>query len=180
MRKSDTARSNVAKASKSAAVRSEFRLLSAARKGDAAALTELLELASGPAYRFSKGFCRDPHDAEDLVQEVLATLLRSLATFRGESSLSTWTYTVARRACGRLRKRGARSSSLDAMLETREFAAAAADEPTPRTERRELSAALEHAIAALPMVTAKSWCCGTSRACRPPRSRGCWASANGR
>lgn len=146
------ARSTASKAHSGAGARSESRLLAAARNGDAAALTELLELASGPAYRFSKGFCRDPHDAEDLVQEVLATLLRSLATFRGESSLSTWTYTVARRACGRLRKRGARSSSLDAMLETREFAAATADEPAPRAERRELSAALEHAIAGLPMV----------------------------
>ena len=131
-----------------ATARSEAGLLTAARAGEAAALTELLERASGPAYRFSRGFCRDPHDAEDLVQEVLATLLRSLATFRGDSSLSTWTYTVTRRACARLRKR----ASLDALLETREFASAPADEPAPSAERRELGAALENAIAALPLV----------------------------
>src|SRR5574341_1446082 len=82
----------------------EARLLSAARKGDAAALTELLERAAGPAHRFSRGFCRDTQDAEDLVQDVLAALMRSLESFRGDSSISTWTYVVARRACGRLRK----------------------------------------------------------------------------
>lgn len=129
----------------------EARLIASARKGDAAALTSLLERAAGPAHRFSSGFCRDPHDAEDLVQEVLAALMRSLGSFRGESSLSTWTYTVARRACGRLRKRQGRQSSLDELARTTEFVADASREPERRLERRQLGAALEGAIAALPL-----------------------------
>jgi RNA polymerase sigma-70 factor (ECF subfamily) len=129
----------------------EARLIAAARKGDRAALTSLLELASGPASRFSRNFCRDPHDAEDLAQEVLATLMRSLKSFRGESSLSTWTYVVARRACGRLRKRGARMEAVapdaHAMLTTPDPAAG----PARRLERRQLGEALERAVASLPM-----------------------------
>jgi RNA polymerase sigma-70 factor (ECF subfamily) len=130
---------------------SEARLISAARQGDRVALTQILELASGPASRFSRNFCRDPHDAEDLAQEVLATLLRSLKSFRGDASLSTWTYVVARRACGRLRKRGARMETVapDAgtMLSTPDPSAG----PARRLERRQLGEALERAVAALPM-----------------------------
>jgi RNA polymerase sigma-70 factor (ECF subfamily) len=129
----------------------EARLLSAARKGDAAALTELLERAAGPAERFSRGFCRDPHDAEDLVQDVLAVLMRSLGSFRGDSSLSTWTYIVARRACGRLRKRQSRQSSLDEIPLANEPRADTSTEPHRRFERRQLGEALERAIGALPI-----------------------------
>jgi len=130
----------------------EARLLAAARRGDSSALSELLERASGPAYRFSRGFCRDPHDAEDLVQEVLAVLMRSLARFRGESSLSTWTYVVARRACVRLRRRRAREAPLDALAAADEPRAGASSDPHRRLERRQLAAALERAVAALPMA----------------------------
>jgi RNA polymerase sigma-70 factor (ECF subfamily) len=128
----------------------EARLIAAARRGDRAALTQVLELVAGPANRFSRSFCRDPHDAEDLAQEVLATLLRSLKTFRGDASLSTWTYVVARRACGRLRKRGSRMETMApdsrAMLTTPDPSAG----PVRGFERRQLGQALERAVAALP------------------------------
>ena len=129
----------------------EAKLIGAARRGDAAALTQLVELVSGPASRFSRGFCRDPHDAEDLVQEVLTTLLRSLRTFRGEASLSTWIYIVARRACGRLRQRGARMSTVapdsTVLASTPDPSAG----PQRRLERRQLGEALERAVSELPM-----------------------------
>ena len=129
----------------------EARLISAARKGDRVALTQILELASGPASRFSRSFCRDPHDAEDLTQEVLATLLRSLKSFRGDSSLSTWTYVVARRACGRLRKRGARMEAVAPDAHTMLSTPDPSPGPARRLERRQLGEALERAVAALPM-----------------------------
>lgn len=128
----------------------EKALIAAARRGDEKALARLLERASVPAFRFSLGFCRDPHDAEDLAQDVMATLLRSLDSFRGDSSLSTWTYVVARRACVRRRRRAARQSSLDEMPPGRVERADPASEPHRRLERRELGEALERAIATLP------------------------------
>lgn len=128
----------------------EAKLVALARKGDRQALNALFKAASEPALRFSRGFCRDPHEAEDLAQDVMATLLRTLHTFRGESSLSTWTYTVARRACGRRKKRMARQTPLDeagpAVLER----PAPEAEPHRRLERRQLGEALERAITELP------------------------------
>ena len=62
----------------SAAVRSgEARLLERARSGDRRALEQLLERASAPAWRWSRGFCRNEDDAADLVQDVLHALLHA-------------------------------------------------------------------------------------------------------
>lgn len=128
----------------------EAKLVAAARKGDRRALNELFKAAAEPALRFSRGFCRDPHEAEDLAQDVMATLLRTLHTFRGDSSLSTWTYTVARRACGRRKKRMARQAPLDeAGPQALEQASPDAG-PHGRLERRQLGEAIERAIVALP------------------------------
>jgi RNA polymerase sigma-70 factor, ECF subfamily len=135
-----------------AARRDETRLIAAARKGDAAAMNRLLELVSGPVHRFSRGFCRDPHDSEDLVQDVLLSLMRSLDTFRGDASLTTWSYIVARRACVRLRKRGARQVALDDAPAAADRPADRASEPPARDERRRLGEALERAIAELPLA----------------------------
>ena len=135
----------------------ERRLLAAARGGERGALDRLLRMLSGPVYRFGRGFCGDPHDAEDVAQVTLAALARSLHDFRGESSLTTWAYTVARNACTRYRRRGAhvpaRLESLDAGTHTRPGALQIADpreDPHRALERAELRDALQRAIAALP------------------------------
>jgi RNA polymerase sigma-70 factor (ECF subfamily) len=130
---------------------SERRLIVAARAGDPEARRELLERAAAPAWRWSNGFCRNRDDADDLAQDVLVALLRSLGTLRGDASLSTWTYTVARRACARRRTRERRAESLDApgAARLRERADPGAG-PARRLERRELADRLERAIAALP------------------------------
>jgi RNA polymerase sigma-70 factor (ECF subfamily) len=127
----------------------EARLLAAARQGDGAALEQLLERLGGTVQRFGQGFCRDRDEAQDLMQDVLRTLLRTLPSFRGESALSTWAHTVARRACARRKRRMARMSSLEdqpALLERPDPGRG----PSEHAERRELGAAIDQAIAALP------------------------------
>ncbi|MCC6349561.1 MAG: sigma-70 family RNA polymerase sigma factor [Candidatus Eisenbacteria bacterium] len=135
--------------SRKAARTAEAKLVAAARKGDRRALNELFKAAAAPALRFSRVFCRDPHEAEDLAQDVMATLLRTLPRFRGDASLSTWTYTVARRACGRRRQRLARERPLAEVSQALEAAPPEAG-PLRSLERRQLGEALERAIAALP------------------------------
>ena len=129
----------------------ERLLLAAARRGDRAALDSVTRRISGSIYRFGRGFCRDPHDAEDIMQEVLVALISSIQRFRGDASLSSWAYIVARNACARRRKRGARLDSLErrngvAGLEIHD----PGEGPERVVERRELREALERAIAALP------------------------------
>ncbi len=133
-------------------------LLGAAKAGDPRALRRLLETVSRPALRFASGFCRNPEDAEDVVQDVLASLARSLFGFRGDSALSTWAYTVARNVCLRKRRRKmgepSRLETLDGAgdragapaLEVRDPARGADEE----LERGELRSFLQDAIGSLP------------------------------
>jgi len=135
----------------------ERRLLAAARAGDSGALNRLLSLLSGAVYRFGRGFCGDPHDAEDVAQVTLAALARTLRDFRGDSSLTTWAYTVARNACTRQRRRSVHAPARLESLETDDSGRAGAlqvadpgEDPHRALERAELRDALERSIRALP------------------------------
>ena len=129
-------------------------LLLAARQGDAAALEALLVRYQPHIYRFGLRMCGNVEDAGDVAQESLMSMARSLRDFRGDASVSTWLYTIARRFCIKKHRRSkfapAREESLDAP------GAAAAQrlaDPAPSPEQtathRELAAALTRAIDAL-------------------------------
>jgi len=86
--------------------KSETELVDAARVGDARALQELLERVSPLVFRYGMRMCGGrPEDAEDVLQDTLITLARTVGDFRGASSLSTWLYTIARSQCSRKRRK---------------------------------------------------------------------------
>lgn len=129
----------------------ERRLIDAAREGNRQALEQVTLRVAGSLYRYGRGFCRDPHDAEDVMQDALVALISSLERYRGDGSLSSWAYVVARNACARRRKRDARHEALDRDdgEPAREIPDTVAG-PEHTVERRELHEALEREIAALP------------------------------
>ena len=49
--------------------------------------------------------CRDPEDAQDVLQDTLLAMARGVRDFRGASSISTWLYTIARSFCIKKRRR---------------------------------------------------------------------------
>ncbi|MDF0650801.1 MAG: RNA polymerase subunit sigma-24 [Nitrospira sp. LK265] len=73
-------------------------------------------------YRFAHRLCGEPESAKDLVQETFLNAYRGLDRFRGDAQISTWLYTIASRACLRMRRRrkGApeRELSLDEFIPT--------------------------------------------------------------
>jgi RNA polymerase sigma-70 factor (ECF subfamily) len=89
-------------ASEARARASEAELLAAAAAGKHEALRWLLDDVAPIVYGFV--FARvggDEATAEDLLQETLLEAVRSAATFRGESAVSTWLCTIARRRLAR-------------------------------------------------------------------------------
>jgi RNA polymerase sigma-70 factor (ECF subfamily) len=129
-------------------------LLAAARQGDAAALEALLVRYQPHLYRFGLRMCGNEDDAGDVAQESLISMARSLPDFRGDASVSSWLYTIARSFCIKKRRRSkfapAREESIDAP------GSAAVDQladPSPSPEQaaanRELERALVRAIDAL-------------------------------
>jgi RNA polymerase sigma-70 factor (ECF subfamily) len=129
-------------------------LLTAARRGDAAALETLLVRYQPHLYRFGLRMCGNVEDAGDVAQESLISMARSLRDFRGDSSVSSWLYTIARRFCIKKRRRSkfapARDDSLDAPeSNAAERLADPAPNPEQTTTNRELATALSRAIDAL-------------------------------
>jgi RNA polymerase sigma-70 factor (ECF subfamily) len=86
-------------------VNTEAGLLDAARAGDRAALSKLLERHQQKVFGFGVKMCGDSEDAKDIAQDTLLTMARTVRDFRGDASLSTWLYTVARSFCIKKRRR---------------------------------------------------------------------------
>ncbi len=80
------------------------RLLEAAKRGDQDALTALIERYQPRIFGFGMKMCRNPEDAQDIVQDTLWAAARTLRDFRGASSVSTWLYTIARSFCIKKRR----------------------------------------------------------------------------
>jgi RNA polymerase sigma-70 factor (ECF subfamily) len=129
-------------------------LLAAVRAGDASALETLLVRYQPRLYRFSLRMCGNVDEAGDVAQDSLISMARSLRDFRGDASVSSWLYTIARRNCMRKRRRSkfapAREESLDAPASE---SAGRVTDPSPTPEQsatnREIEIALTRAIDAL-------------------------------
>lgn len=129
----------------------DSELLAAARQGDAAALEALLVRYQPHLYRFGLHMCGNENDAGDVAQESLISMARSLRDFRGDASVSTWLYTIARRFCIKKRRRSkfapAREESLDAPgIDAAHRLADPAPSPEQTATNRELQRALTLAI----------------------------------
>jgi RNA polymerase sigma-70 factor, ECF subfamily len=127
-------------------------LLEAARQGDGDALEALLKDVQPRIYRFSLKMCGRAEDAQDVLQETLFAAARTVRGFRGASSVSTWLYTIARSFCIKKRRRSVFAPevvSLDAEPRAARTAAAPTRDPERSLAEREISSALQSAIASL-------------------------------
>lgn len=73
-------------------------LLSRARGGDEAAWRTIVDLYSPMILNWCRRWHMQPHDAEDITQDVLASAFRNLPTFdrRKHGSFRSWLYTITR------------------------------------------------------------------------------------
>ena len=69
---------------------SDNELIKRAQAGDTDAFCALAQAYERRIYSLAFHYCREPHDAEDLSQEVWIKAYSALATFRYESSFYTW------------------------------------------------------------------------------------------
>jgi RNA polymerase sigma-70 factor (ECF subfamily) len=127
-------------------VKNEDSLLRAARGGDRSALSALLEQHQQRVFGFGMKMCGDVEDAQEVAQETLLTMVRSLPSFRGDAAISTWLYTVARSFCIKKRRRSkgapAHHEPLDQAAQERSAA------PVPSPEQSLLGREARDAVAA--------------------------------
>jgi RNA polymerase sigma-70 factor (ECF subfamily) len=142
------------RAGHAAGAATDDELLTAARQGDTAALEMLLVRYQPHLFRFGLRMCGNVEDAGDVAQESLISMARSLRDFRGDSSVSSWLYTIARRFCIKKRRRSkfapAREESLEASgADATHYLTDPAPTPEQTASNRELATALARAIDAL-------------------------------
>lgn len=110
-------------------------------------------------FRLAQRLCGHADDARDLVQETFLNAYRRFNQFRGDAQVSTWLYTIASRACLRMRRRRkgapARELSLDEFIPTpdgelRLQIPIQGLTPEEALEKKELKRALNSAIQRLP------------------------------
>lgn len=127
-----------------AAARVDEETVRAARDGDAAAFESLVRSTADAVYGHAYRYFADAGTAEDAVQEVYLKVFRSLGTFDGRSSFTTWLFRVTRNVCLDMLRAGRRRpvpvDPLDAVTAP---VGDIADEAVA-------SAALERALASLP------------------------------
>lgn len=73
----------------------QHRLWKRMRRGDQAALDEMLHLYYAPIYAYLRRLCRCPDAAWDLTQETFAKVLKALPSQNGSSSFKAWLYRIA-------------------------------------------------------------------------------------
>jgi RNA polymerase sigma-70 factor (ECF subfamily) len=128
-------------------------LIEAACAGDRAALNRLLTDARPRLLAVAMRIVRDRDDAEDVVQEALLKVCRSLTRFEGRSAFSTWLHRIVVNAgLDRLRRHQARRERFATEDDDRDFAPVdMVDEQTPErvVSRRETSSAVRGALSRL-------------------------------
>lgn len=85
----------------------ETELIEAARAGDRRALDALVRRHQPRLEAICRRMCNDAEEAAEVLQDTLLGIAANIGRFRGDSSLLTWAYTIARtRRARRLRGRG--------------------------------------------------------------------------
>jgi RNA polymerase sigma factor (sigma-70 family) len=127
----------------------------------------------------------DPNEIEDLTQETVLRVLRSLPAFKGKASATTWVYRIAHNTCvDAHRRRAARPQTAplefwDERIGPNQRAGNEAD-PALLLEGAVSECFVEHALGGLPATTPASPRFGCSTASRTRKSRLGWEPASTR
>ncbi len=87
-------------------------LVELAKNGDRASLEKLVLRHQAWIYNIAVRMVFQPHDAEEVTQEVLVKVITKLSTFNGEGKFRTWLYRIAANHVLNMKRGSAESQSL--------------------------------------------------------------------
>jgi RNA polymerase sigma factor (sigma-70 family) len=90
----------------------DAELVELAKKGDRAALEKLVLRHQAWIYNIAIRMVFQPHDAEEVTQEVLIKVITRLSTFKGESKFRTWLYRIAANHVLNMKRRGVETQTM--------------------------------------------------------------------
>jgi RNA polymerase sigma-70 factor (ECF subfamily) len=83
----------------------DFDLIQAINSGEVDKFQDLVKRYEAKLYNFSLRMCRDPSDAEDMIQDTFLNVFRYLTNFRYETKFKNWLYKVAASTCFKKRRK---------------------------------------------------------------------------
>ena len=83
----------------------DFDLIQAINSGQADKFHDLVKRYEQKLYNFSLRMCRNPSDAEDMIQDTFLNVLKYLKSFRYETKFKNWLYKVAASTCIKKRRK---------------------------------------------------------------------------
>ena len=83
----------------------DFDLIQAINSGQAEKFQDLVKRYEHQLYNFSLRMCRNPSDAEDMIQDTFLNVFRYLKNFRHETKFKNWLYKVAASTCIKKRRK---------------------------------------------------------------------------
>jgi RNA polymerase sigma factor (sigma-70 family) len=84
----------------------DSELVTSAEQGNRTALEDLILRHQPWVYNIALRMVGNPHDAEDVTQEILIKMITKLSTFQGKSSFRTWLYRIVTNHVINMKKRG--------------------------------------------------------------------------
>jgi len=91
---------------------SDAGLVEQAQNGDRAALEKLVLRHQAWIYNIAVRMVFQPHDAEEVTQEVLVKVVTRLSTFQGESKFRTWLYRIVANHVLNMKRRSAETKTM--------------------------------------------------------------------
>ncbi|MCL6531802.1 MAG: sigma-70 family RNA polymerase sigma factor [Armatimonadetes bacterium] len=80
-------------------ISAETQLIERAKQQDESAFAQIVNLYADKLYNYIVRMLGNPHDAEDVLQEVFLRAYQGLPSFDGRASLSTWLFRIAHNLC---------------------------------------------------------------------------------
>jgi RNA polymerase sigma-70 factor (ECF subfamily) len=94
----------------------DYRFIELCKVGDSSAIEHFVQTYQKDVFRLALSILDDSAEAEDATQEALLAALRSLDSFRGASSLTTWLYSITVNICRtRLQRHKRHENLIDAL-----------------------------------------------------------------
>jgi RNA polymerase sigma-70 factor, ECF subfamily len=137
----------------------DLRRARAIARGDEAAFRAFFDQAFPRLFRFAQRHGGDPSLAEEVAQEALVLALEKIPAYRGESSLLTWCFGIARFV---LQRRGGQATRLQTFEDELEFEAVLAslraeddDDPAQQAARAQAVQRVHAVLDRLPPLYAE-------------------------
>ena len=126
-------------------------LMTRAQRGDSGSYAILLKELAPPLRGFVRKRLRDDATSEDVVQEILISVHKSISTYDPTQPFSPWLFSLARyRLIDEFRRSGRRHAREIFAIEGVDFADSAMEDALSLLERQDENPELTHALARIP------------------------------